>query len=307
MISIAFVDFYDSFDISKNIFVYALGKIYGKVEVVDSRVYADADLVICSVFGNEYKNFTEKIKSKAIMWIGENQRPDYNRCLYSISCDFDSYYGYNFRLPLWMLEIDWFEQGLGVINKGDVEEILCERRQITRNEFEQRKFCITIFNNPEPCRVYLYEGLNEINTVEGYGRPFRNWFATDLTYKEKIEKLRGFRFNLCPENSYWPGYYTEKCLHAKVAGCIPITLSDPLINLDFNSKSLINLYQERSVKRTVECVKKLNLDYYSYKEIYSQPLLYTKPSINNFLECINYMIANILTNKNTRIPKYLTK
>ena len=56
-----------------------------------------------------------------------------------------------------MLEIDWFDKGLGVIKVDNIEEALCNPRVITREEFETKKYCITIFNNPEPTRVYLYQ------------------------------------------------------------------------------------------------------------------------------------------------------
>ena len=217
MINVSFVDFYSTFDVEQNIFIYTLRKVLGDVAVIESNRYKESDIIIFSVFGNEHQNFSEEIKKRAIMWIGENQRPNFNACSYSISCDFDSHYGFNFRLPLWMLEIDWFDKGLGVIKVDNIEEALCNPRVITREEFETKKYCITIFNNPEPTRVYLYQRLNSNGTVDGYGRPFNNWFATDLTYRDKMMKLSGYKFNLCPENSYWPGYYTEKCVHSKIA------------------------------------------------------------------------------------------
>ena len=60
--------------------------------------------------------------------------------------------------------------------------------------------------------------------------------------KYKLDIISDYKFNICFENTIHPGYYTEKLLHAKIAGCIPIYYSDEKMNIDFNEKCALNLY-----------------------------------------------------------------
>ncbi len=47
-------------------------------------------------------------------------------------------------------------------------------------------------------------------------------------------------FNLCEENSVYPGYYTEKVVEAYATGCIPIGWANPNIDADFYVGVLAN-------------------------------------------------------------------
>ena len=56
----------------------------------------DADLVVTSVFGH-----TQTDPRKTLAYIGENIRPNFVGYHHSLSLDWDSYGGRNYRLPLW--------------------------------------------------------------------------------------------------------------------------------------------------------------------------------------------------------------
>ena len=99
---ICFSDFWSPFDPNNNFFIHLLKQSFEDVEVVHPE---DADVMFFSVFGMEnnlYKN------CKKIFFTGENQRPNFKKCDYSLTFDFDDYEGKNFRLPLWYLYVDWF-------------------------------------------------------------------------------------------------------------------------------------------------------------------------------------------------------
>ncbi|NBR61256.1 MAG: glycosyltransferase family 25 protein, partial [Actinobacteria bacterium] len=57
----------------------------------------------------------------------------------------------------------------------------------------------------------------------------------------KINYLQNHKFNICFENHSEPGYITEKLLHAKLAGCVPLYWGDVGAQIDFNKNSFINL------------------------------------------------------------------
>ena len=53
--------------------------------------------------------------------------------------------------------------------------------------------------------------------------------------------MTNYAFNLCPENAIHPGYITEKIPEAFAAGCLPITMVDDSVGVDFNPNAMINL------------------------------------------------------------------
>ena len=72
----------------------------------DGVTYTDnpheADLVLSSVFGNVHTD-----PAKTLAFIGENVRPSFINYGHSLSFDYDSYGGRNFRLPLWYARLAW--------------------------------------------------------------------------------------------------------------------------------------------------------------------------------------------------------
>lgn len=53
--------------------------------------------------------------------------------------------------------------------------------------------------------------------------------------------MSNYKFNLCPHNSLYPGYYDEKITDFFHSGCLPITWCDSNVNHDFNSEAFVNL------------------------------------------------------------------
>ena len=139
-----------------------------------------------------------------------------------------------------------------IISIDDVHRRLVLPDTLSESDISEHQFCITIFNNPEGERIHLYELLNSYKPVIGYGRPFNNWFPTYEDYKSKLKTMSGYLFNLCPENSYQPGYYTEKCIHSKLARTCPIYKADSsLLTLE---PIFLNLYDYRIAEDLLEHV-----------------------------------------------------
>ena len=110
---------------------------------------------------------------------------------------------------------------------SDYKSILQICNQINRHKIDlktRNRFCSLV------CR-YDYFGnrrimLNNISTVDHIdsdGQFMKN--NNDLKNKfndDKLEYLKMYKFNLCPENSDNKGYVTEKIFDAIQSGCIPI-------------------------------------------------------------------------------------
>ena len=292
-LNISFTDFWEGHDPKNNLLTNVLvDSLNVSVNIVEPK---EADICFVTVYGSKYREILRKYAKKSILWLGENIRPNTLHDGFSITFDFHSYGGKNFRLPLWMSEIDWFSTGLGVIQKNNVKEVLCETHIKQPFDIENRGFCITIFNNPEGTRIELLRLLNQIRPVVCFGKPFGNWFPTNETYQSKLQRMGSFLFNLCPENSLYPGYYTEKCFHAKVAGCIPIYMADSHVKSDFRVNSFINLVDFPSADKCIDHIQRLlSTKELLYKQVNS-PLLYKMPSLDNFAYFLNYACNSILS------------
>ena len=119
--------------------------------------------------------------------------------------------------------------------------------------------------------VHLYELLNSYKPVIGYGRPFNNWFPTYEDYKSKLTNMSGYLFNLCPENSYQPGYYTEKCIHSKLAQTCPIYKADSHVITDFRPSSFLNLYDYKHAEDLLDYVRYLDQNRTLLVDIMNEP------------------------------------
>ena len=230
--TLSFSDFWGGFNYNNNFFYDLLKEINPEVRIVNFN--EQPDILIYSCFGQQHR-YTNRSKTKKIFYTGENIRPNFAECDYSLSFDFDQHNGRNFRLPLWMLQIDWF-------NKRDYTNpaFVLPHNKILANEFintPKTKFCCAIFNTDSPYRFETVNKLSNYKKVDCYGNPHGNWFYGE-NVKYKI--LSEYRFSICFENSIYPGYYTEKLFHAKTSGTVPIYWADKEIENDFNKKGFIN-------------------------------------------------------------------
>ena len=200
----------------------------------------------------------------------------------------------------WLSEIDWYSTGLGVLTTNELYSKMVKPGIHSDSiPVNQRDFCIAIFNNLEGTRLELFSKLQTIHSVTGFGRPFGNWFPTYETYGAKLDKMSGFIFNMCPENSLYPGYYTEKCFHAKAAGCIPLYFADQWCKEDFNTKSFVNIQDFRSIDEAITYIKDVYHDDDQLYKYLGEPLLHKMPTLDRYKDFIFYAISKILSQIST--------
>tara|TARA_R110002167_G_scaffold199635_4_gene402908 strand:+ start:2139 stop:3047 length:909 start_codon:yes stop_codon:yes gene_type:complete len=275
-----FVDFWDGFRPSDNYFYYLLSLKYN-VELDE----INPDVVFFSVFGGGSIERYLNHSCKKIFFTGENCRPNLSgpHCVRSgnwntFLCDLSFSFDFtdapnNYRLPLWVLQIDWFSKG----GYGNPEFIL-PVDQLYSNQYistPKSQFCAAIFNNPVSMRVEMYNKLSNYKAVTGYGRPFNNWFYGE---KGKYETLSAFKFSICFENSISPvgGYYTEKLFHAKTSGTIPIYWTDDKCGADFNTKSFLNLNDYKDMDELIDYIIEIDNDDELYQTMLNEPLFVSK-------------------------------
>ena len=247
----------------------------------------EADLIITSVFGQ-----TQTDPKKTLCYIGENIRPSYIGYSHSLSFDYDSYGGRNFRLPLWYSRLAWdgFVQKPrkpNMHNHGyeeliDIKSLMSGRKlDITIKD----KFCVLIANNPEGLRVNLFNSISQYKQVHGYG----NIFGAPLR-KSKFEVLPEYKFCLCPENSTYDGYITEKLIDAYAGGTVPVYSGDISVVDDFNDGAYLNYQFTKNMEYFVDRIKFWDEDFESYQHHYEQPLLLKEPKLDDAIAFVRGIV-----------------
>lgn len=92
------------------------------------------------------------------------------------------------------------------------------------NLHERKNFCSLICRKDYfDERIKIYNQISQIGQVDCDGEFMHNNYVLKTKFNDdKSEFLKTYRFNLCPENSNYKGYVTEKIFDAIQSGCIPI-------------------------------------------------------------------------------------
>jgi len=282
---ITFSDFWQypkAFDPNNNFFIHIIRELYENVEVVHPE---DADVMFFSVFGNEngrYKN------CKKIFFTGENIPPNFKKCDYSLTFEKDSYGGKNFRLPLWYLYIDWFN----VKTYDNPQWLIPESYLYGENEFTLKpkdKFCTIVYGKQIESRIRAIQKISEYKKVDIFGKANPEYNLPDGE-KHKLDLISNYKFSLCYENSVTPGYHTEKLLHGKIAGNIPIYYGDKTVSQDFNPDSFINAYGMTD-EELVETIRKIDSDSELYISIRKQNLFREKINLNEIYNIFQTILS----------------
>jgi len=288
--TISFTDFWPDFQPESNFFTDLLKSINDKIQIIPFS--NDTDILIYSCFGNQHQQ-TNRQKTKKVFYTGESIRPNFDECDYSWTFDFDTYNNKNIRIPLWLTQIDFFKKE-NYKNPQYVIPLEYVTQQNINPWFNKSrdKFCVIVNNHLPNQRATVVNSLAKKKEVHGFGHAFGStWFYGE---GNKINKISDYRFNICFENKLYPGYYTEKPIHAKVAGCIPLYYADKDINKDFNSNCFINLSDFNSVEEYTEYILKVENTPSLFNEIKNQSLFNTPNFPLEFLDDIKNKITKTL-------------
>lgn len=261
-IKIAFADFWGGFEYNptgKENFDNVIYRMLS--EDFEIEISNDPDYLIYSVFGNSHTNY----KCKKILYTGENRRPDYNYCDYSISFDYSDD-PRNLRLPL--CAINLYENG--IINNFE------KNIDFEKIKSEKTKFCNFIFSNSSAeLRNVLFQELSKYKQVDAGGRVFNN---IGYLVEDKLKFQSEYKFTIAFENSQYPGYTTEKLVHPKLVNSIPIYWGNPDVAKDWNTKAFINAYDFKNLYEVIEFVKEVDNNDDLYFDMLKEPHFNTPKS-----------------------------
>jgi hypothetical protein len=136
--------------------------------------------------------------------------------------------------------------------------------------------------------VEILKKLSKYKDIHCYGAPFGNHFyGEDIKY----DILSNYKFNICFESGIHSGFYTEKPIHAKIAGCLPLYWADENCKNDFNTKSFLNLNDFPSMDEYIERIIHLDQNEDAYAEIACEYLFESKePSLDSIKQQIRKIL-----------------
>jgi len=271
---IGFSDMWDGFRPEYNMFTLMLQASGVKRDVI-GVTEGPMDILLFGPFGDAWKKFPTDLPK--IHYTGENTEPIIRDDI-RLNIGFkhlDMNDGRYLRLPLWILEINWFRADAERI--GNPKPISIDACCKGSDDLESRsKFCAFVVTNPrQPMRNVAFQWLSQYKSVDSAGRLFNNVGDTIFAglgggggELVKVNFYKKYRFVLAYENECSPGYTTEKLLHAKAAGCVPIYWGDPKVERDFDTTGFIDA---RGVSTSGELIRLV-------KEVEENPQLWRKKS-----------------------------
>ena len=277
---VAFCDMWDEFKPKYNFFMYLLAWV-GKLNNI--RVVNDQNSPNVVFFGPLSKGTEARYPNiPKVYFTGENAPPNTH-------ADTFLNLGYQYapkddyiRLPLWILEINWFGANVDkIVNPRPVNLADCLASNPTTLA-SRSKFCAFVATNPSnQNRNAAFSVLNQWRHVDSGGRLFCNLPTGPIPAGlgggggelAKIEFYKNYKFVLTFENSSAPGYTTEKLFHAKVAGAVPIYWGDPFVDRDFDPSGYINANQASSAQDLIQLVAKVADDEDTWRKMASVPAL----------------------------------
>lgn len=220
------------------------------------------DFLIYSAKGRKFHDYN----CTRIFYTAENVRPNFGECDYAFGFDYPMT-DRNYRLPLYKFYYDLEK----LTAEKNIENILKTKA----------KFCNFVFSNAKAqIRIDFFEALSRYKRVDSGGRVLNN---LGYLVEDKIEFLKPYKFTIAFENSSHPGYTTEKILEAMIANTVPIYWGNPLVHLDFNSKSFINCHEYDNFDKVIEKVVELDNDDNLYKQYLAEPY-FPNNTINDYLD-----------------------
>lgn len=255
-VRLGFVDFWPGFVPQQSFFWRTLSQRF-------QLVLDDApQFLFYSCFGRQH----QQSRAVRIFFSGENQRPDFTTCDYALTSDWLDH-PRHYRLPLYVLE----GPATRLIKPADFDAAAQLRRKT--------RFCNFVYSNPR-CRARnrFYRRLSHYRPIDSGGRLDNN-LGYVCSAEQKTALLCSSKFTIAFENSSYPGYTTEKIVHAMLACSLPIYWGNPLVARDFNPRSFLNAHDFPSQTALLRRVQEIDQHDELYLDYLRQPWLHdNRPS-----------------------------
>jgi GR25 family glycosyltransferase involved in LPS biosynthesis len=321
---IAFSDMWPGFNFNSNFIIDAIRQ--NTVQPITGQEYnslTTPNLVIIGPYSNNWKDIPKNIPKVFFSAENWNIPDDPSIKLYLTSSRQED--EKHMRIPTWMMFIDWYSTSTVLPENCQDNPIRIPIHFATTKHsipFEKREnFCAFVVSNPI-CnfRNETFKAIDNYKKVNSGGALYNN-IGGQLSLKyagggcgdiSKYNFFSNHKFTISFENSQASGYITEKVLHSKMAGCIPIYWGDNQTDSDFVPNSFVNLSNISDPQKVVEIIKLLENNPNVCNHYASTPILdeTKKQKALKILENMAIKLINLaIGNKESRIkmPKRIDK
>ena len=239
MITLSYINFWN-INVKDFYFTHFINKNIDTVQIVNYNT--NPDILIASVFGdiNSVKNSTAKCK---ILYYGENldRYPPYNNEKLLLD-SFDLVVGFKYtnlekkqiRFPLWLIYYKFYNYKP---EHNIIDYIETKYKKNIKKEYKTVFTTLIARHDRGGQRTKIYNEIvnNNYGSVMCPSNLKKNTNAIGNTTEDKINYISKSVYNICPENSIFEGYFTEKIIQAFEGGTIPFYWA-----IDLPEKGLIN-------------------------------------------------------------------
>ena len=291
MITIAYINYWNDPN-NDNYFTKFIEENIGLVKKVNPT--ENPDILIASCMGNI--NNVRNIKAKCkLFYYGENlnRYPPYNndKLLYDT---FDLIVGFKntdlskkqIRFPLWLMYFYYYKY-----NEND-NILTYIQNKYNENIKKQKDIFATIVASHDRGgqRTIISNELSKYGHIKAPGTYRKNTQSIGNTHNDKINYISRGTYNICPENSCYEGYFTEKIFQAFEGGTIPLYWAIDLPEVEIINK---NKYCFCDINNKVSLEKSIHNVSNNPKQ-YIEGELFTKNAGENIQIFYSILLDNIL-------------
>lgn len=258
MIKISYINYWND-PHNDNYFTKFIEENIGPVKKV--KYTETPDILIASCFGNI--NNVQNIKAKCkLFYYGENlnRYPPYNndKLLYDT---FDLIVGFKntdlskkqIRFPLWLINYHYYKY-----NKNDnILTYIQNKHNKNINKKKDIFGSIIARHDRGGQRTKICDEFIKYGDIKAPGTYRKNTQSIGNTYNDKINYISRGTYNICPENSCYEGYFTEKIFQAFEGGTIPlywaVDLPEPEI-INKNKYCFCDISNKDSLEKSISNV-----------------------------------------------------
>lgn len=252
-----------------------LAKIGDKVRI---PAYEDKSGAIAerNSLPSDYQLSTSNFKRR-IWYTSENLRPPVQEGFDgSLSFDQDEFGGFNAYCPSWYHKVGVarpkFSRALG--GESILTLLTAGRKKNTNQSFRIGGF----INDQNPLSLFSQQEFSRATNLDLF------LIQSRKPIYEIAQINKQFKFFLCSEVDFYPGYVSSILFQAYLAGAVPIYFGDIGSDVNLNRNAFISSRDFLKVTDLVSYV--YNLDSKAYAEIYEQPLLLQEPSLSKIVDVI---------------------
>ena len=262
MITLSYIHFWNDPN-NDSYFTEFIEENIGPVKIVENN--ENPDILISSVNGDIHAaniNNVRILKAKCkIFFYGENLNrfPNYNdELLYEI---FDLIVGFRktnlskklIRFPLWLIYYPYY-------NYNDNDNILTHiQNKYDENIKKQKNFFATVIARHDRGRqrTKIWDEVSKYGDIKSGSRWRSNIKRIGGKLQDKIDFISNGIYNICPENSVYEEYFTEKIFQAFEGGTIPlywaVGLPEPDI-INKNKYCFCNIDNKEELEKSIHNV-----------------------------------------------------